>query len=214
MYRSQQASRTIPPAWISLWLGIYQRSPVQRAGRAADRHHRSGTAAWHSDRLLGQTGRLGEPVGVRQLLSNSQHGPHKARLCRRNQRYCRDRSDDHAASAVGSLLKQKFANGQASLRAGQLATDAEFFYSEFSTMLLQSDWPTIRQFVKRWPSVPPVGPWRAPQNSADRPCDDVVRCSKSSRGRLLALRANPQKLRPQFPGKQSALSHWRGAVPA
>jgi porin len=40
-------------------------------------------------------------------------------------------------------LEQKFANGHASLRAGQLAADAEFFYSELSTMFLQSDWPTI-----------------------------------------------------------------------
>ena len=40
-------------------------------------------------------------------------------------------------------LEQKFANGQGSLRTGQLAADAEFFYSELSTMFLQSDWPTI-----------------------------------------------------------------------
>ena len=40
-------------------------------------------------------------------------------------------------------LEQKFANGKASIRVGQLAADAEFFYSELSTMFLQSDWPTI-----------------------------------------------------------------------
>ncbi len=40
-------------------------------------------------------------------------------------------------------LEQKFANGRASVRAGQLAADNEFFYSELSTMFLQSDWPTI-----------------------------------------------------------------------
>ena len=40
-------------------------------------------------------------------------------------------------------LEQKFANDKASLRVGQLAADAEFFYSELSTMFLQSDWPTI-----------------------------------------------------------------------
>ena len=40
-------------------------------------------------------------------------------------------------------LEQKFANDKASLRIGQLAADNEFFYSELSTMFLQSDWPTI-----------------------------------------------------------------------
>ena len=40
-------------------------------------------------------------------------------------------------------LEQKFANGTASVRAGQLTADNEFFCSELSTMFLQSDWPTI-----------------------------------------------------------------------
>lgn len=40
-------------------------------------------------------------------------------------------------------LEQRFAGGQASLRAGQLAADAEFFISPISTGFLQSDWPTI-----------------------------------------------------------------------
>ena len=40
-------------------------------------------------------------------------------------------------------LEQKFAGDKASLRVGQLAADAEFFFSELSTMFLQSDWPTI-----------------------------------------------------------------------
>ena len=40
-------------------------------------------------------------------------------------------------------LEQKFAGDKASLRVGQLAADAEFFYSELSTLFLQSDWPTI-----------------------------------------------------------------------
>lgn len=40
-------------------------------------------------------------------------------------------------------LEQKFAGGKASLRVGQLAADAEFFYSELSQMFLQSDWATI-----------------------------------------------------------------------
>jgi porin len=40
-------------------------------------------------------------------------------------------------------FEQSFAGDRASLRAGQLAADAEFFFSELSTMFLQSDWPTI-----------------------------------------------------------------------
>ena len=40
-------------------------------------------------------------------------------------------------------LEQTFAGGKATLRAGQLAADAEFFYSKASTLFLQSDWATI-----------------------------------------------------------------------
>ncbi len=40
-------------------------------------------------------------------------------------------------------LEQKFAGGAASVRAGQLAVDAEFFIAESSVWFLQSDWPTI-----------------------------------------------------------------------
>ena len=40
-------------------------------------------------------------------------------------------------------LEQKFPDGKVALRAGQLAVDAEFFYSETSTLFLQSDWATI-----------------------------------------------------------------------
>jgi porin len=40
-------------------------------------------------------------------------------------------------------LEQKFAGGAASFKIGQLAADAEFFYSLTSVMFLQSDWPTI-----------------------------------------------------------------------
>jgi porin len=40
-------------------------------------------------------------------------------------------------------LEQKFLSDKASLRVGQLAADAEFFYSDLSVMFLQSDWPTI-----------------------------------------------------------------------
>jgi len=40
-------------------------------------------------------------------------------------------------------LEQSFAGGKASLKAGQLTADSEFFFSELSTMFLQSDWPTI-----------------------------------------------------------------------
>jgi porin len=40
-------------------------------------------------------------------------------------------------------FEQSFMGGKATLKAGQLAADAEFFFSELSTMFLQSDWPTI-----------------------------------------------------------------------
>ena len=40
-------------------------------------------------------------------------------------------------------LEQSFAGGKASLKAGQLTADSEFFFSALSTMFLQSDWPTI-----------------------------------------------------------------------
>jgi len=40
-------------------------------------------------------------------------------------------------------LDQQFLDGAASFRFGQLAADAEFFFSGLSTMFLQSDWPTI-----------------------------------------------------------------------
>lgn len=40
-------------------------------------------------------------------------------------------------------LEQSFDNGKASVRIGQLAADEEFFFSDLSTMFLQSDWATI-----------------------------------------------------------------------
>jgi porin len=40
-------------------------------------------------------------------------------------------------------LEQSFAAGKATLKVGQLTADSEFFFSELSTMFLQSDWPTI-----------------------------------------------------------------------
>src|ERR1700687_1677274 len=40
-------------------------------------------------------------------------------------------------------FEQSFAGDKVSLKAGQLAADAEFFYSELSQMFFQSDWPTI-----------------------------------------------------------------------
>ena len=39
-------------------------------------------------------------------------------------------------------LEQKFLNGIGSIRVGQLAADSEFFFSDLSTMFLQSDYPT------------------------------------------------------------------------
>ena len=57
-------------------------------------------------------------------------------------------------------LEQKFADDKASLRFGQLAADAEFFFSELSTMFLQSDWPTIA--AQNLPSGGPAYPLSTP----------------------------------------------------
>ncbi len=40
-------------------------------------------------------------------------------------------------------LEQRFADGVVRLRAGQIAADVEFLYSDLSVMFLQSDFPTI-----------------------------------------------------------------------
>ena len=57
-------------------------------------------------------------------------------------------------------LEQKFANDKVSIRAGQLAADSEFFYSDLSTMFLQSDWPTIG--AENLPSGGPAYPLATP----------------------------------------------------
>jgi porin len=40
-------------------------------------------------------------------------------------------------------LEQRFWDGRAGLRAGQIVADVEFFFSEIGTMFLQADFPTI-----------------------------------------------------------------------
>jgi porin len=40
-------------------------------------------------------------------------------------------------------LERKFLNGAGSIRLGQLTADSEFFFSDVSTIFLQSDYPTI-----------------------------------------------------------------------
>ena len=57
-------------------------------------------------------------------------------------------------------LEQKFANGAASIRFGQLAADAEFFIADSSTWFLQSDWPTIT--ASNMPSGGPAYPLSTP----------------------------------------------------
>lgn len=57
-------------------------------------------------------------------------------------------------------LEQKFFAGAASLRAGQLAADSEFFFSDLSAMFLQSDWPTIA--AQNLPSGGPAYPLSTP----------------------------------------------------
>jgi porin len=57
-------------------------------------------------------------------------------------------------------LEQSFWNGGASLRAGQLATDVEFFSAEAAVMFLQTDWPTI--IAAALPSGGPAYPLATP----------------------------------------------------
>jgi porin len=57
-------------------------------------------------------------------------------------------------------LEQKFAQGAASVRAGQLAVDAEFFIAESSVQFMQSDWPTIA--AANLPSGGPAYPLSTP----------------------------------------------------
>ncbi|MCC7347193.1 MAG: carbohydrate porin [Variibacter sp.] len=57
-------------------------------------------------------------------------------------------------------FEQKFWNGNASLRAGQLAADTEFFFAGLSALFLQSDWPTIA--ASNMPSGGPAYPLSTP----------------------------------------------------
>ncbi|NVN87781.1 MAG: carbohydrate porin [Rhodopseudomonas sp.] len=57
-------------------------------------------------------------------------------------------------------LEQKFWDGKASVRAGQLAADSEFFFSSLSFMFLQSDWATIT--AANLPSGGPAYPLSTP----------------------------------------------------
>src|SRR5262245_3587512 len=57
-------------------------------------------------------------------------------------------------------LEQKFWDNKASLRVGQLAADAEFFFSALSFPFLQSDWPTIAAL--NLPSGGPAYPLSTP----------------------------------------------------
>lgn len=57
-------------------------------------------------------------------------------------------------------LEQKFWNGNASIRAGQLAADVEFFFAGLSVMFLHSDWPTIA--ATNLPSGGPAYPLSTP----------------------------------------------------
>lgn len=57
-------------------------------------------------------------------------------------------------------LEQSFWNGGASLRAGQLAADVEFFYADAALMFLQTDWPTI--IAAALPSGGPAYPLSTP----------------------------------------------------
>ena len=69
-------------------------------------------------------------------------------------------------------LEQKFLGGQASIRAGQLAADVEFFNTALSGLFLQSDWPTIT--AGNLPSGGPAYPLSTPGVRLKvNPADDV-----------------------------------------
>jgi porin len=57
-------------------------------------------------------------------------------------------------------LEQSLFGGLVSVRVGQLAADSEFYFSELSTMFLQSDWPTIA--AVNLPSGGPAYPLSTP----------------------------------------------------
>ena len=57
-------------------------------------------------------------------------------------------------------FEQKFWEGKATFRIGQLAADSEFFYSDTSLIFLQSDWPTIT--AVNLPSGGPAYPLSTP----------------------------------------------------
>lgn len=57
-------------------------------------------------------------------------------------------------------LERKLVDGKASVRAGQLAADTEFFFSGLSTHFLQSDWATIA--AANLPSGGPAYPLSTP----------------------------------------------------
>ena len=112
-------------------------------------------------------------------------------------------------------LEQKFADGKVALRAGQLAADAEFFYSETSQLFLQSDWATIAAL--NLPSGGAAYPLSTPgaRLKVD-PIKDVslllAVLNGDPAGPGPGRRAAPQPLRAQFPRPGSAVRHRRGAV--
>lgn len=57
-------------------------------------------------------------------------------------------------------LEQKFWDGKATIRFGQIVADNEFFYSDASQLFLQSDWPTIT--AVNLPSGAPAYPLSTP----------------------------------------------------
>ena len=57
-------------------------------------------------------------------------------------------------------IERKFLSDGVSVRAGQLAADSEFFFSDLSAMFMQSDWPTIA--AVNLPSGGPAYPLSTP----------------------------------------------------
>ena len=108
-------------------------------------------------------------------------------------------------------LEQKLLGGKASVRFGQLAADAEFFFSGLSSMFLQSDWATIA--AENLPSGGPAYPLSTPGARLKiRPDRQRLvaarRIQRRSRRPRRRRSAAAQPLRPQFPCRAIPRSSW------
>ena len=130
------------PSWRGVWVRIYQRSSLQcpwgTPAGTIDPGKVQGILTVDFEKLAGWNGLI--------FFANFFQVHNSGRI-RRD--YVGGINTIAAIEAVPATrlseiwLEQKLWGGKASVRVGQLAADNEFFYSELSTLFLQSDWPTI-----------------------------------------------------------------------